>query len=335
MSKRSNPTLIGAFVLGAVLLLVTAVLLFGGAQLFATKRVLVSYFPDSVKGLREGSSVVLNGVPIGFVKGIRLSGEVRPNDAINMLVEVTMEVLPEHYELFVNGATLGNDARSRLTPNEFVKAGIRAKLVTDSFVTGQLLVELVFEPEIPAVFRATKKGPPEIPTIPSDVQQVVERVQDFFAKISKDVDVEQFSKNIQGIVSGMNELANSPDLRAALAGASRLTNDDIPRLTSSIEKSLADLRGATKDARLLVQHVDKRLDPLMADLLPAVARLDGTLKGAEQVLKLLAGNLREDSELALEVRTTLQDLQAASDAATVLLEYLDEHPEALLRGKSE
>jgi paraquat-inducible protein B len=69
--------------------------------------------------------------------------------------------------------------------------------------------------------------------------------------------------------------------------------------------------------------------------LPAVARLDGTLKGAEQVLKLLAGNLREDSELALEVRTTLQDLQAASDAATVLLEYLDEHPEALLRGKSE
>jgi paraquat-inducible protein B len=335
MSKPSNPTLIGAFVVGAVALLVAAVLLFGGAELFAAKRILVSYFPDSVKGLREGSNVVLNGVPIGYVKSIRLTGEVRPNDSINMLVEVTMEVLPEHYELFTNGATPGDEVRARLSPNEFVKAGIRAQLATDSFVTGQLLVELVFEPDIPAVFRATRKGPAEIPTIPSDVQQVVERVQDFFAKISKDVDVEQFSKNVQGIVSGLNELANSADLRKSLAGASRLTNDDIPRLTSSIEKSLDDLRGATNDARSLVQHVDKRLDPLMADLVPAVARLDGTLKGAEQVLNLVARNLREDSELALEVRSTLQDLQAASDAATVLLEYLDEHPEALLRGKKE
>jgi len=49
MSKPSNPTLIGSFVIGAVLLLVTAVLLFGGAALFSSKRVLVSYFPGSVK----------------------------------------------------------------------------------------------------------------------------------------------------------------------------------------------------------------------------------------------------------------------------------------------
>ena len=55
-----------------------------------------------------------------------------------------------------------------------------------------------------------------------------------------------------------------------LAGGSKLTNDELPRLTSSLERTLADLQGATKDARALVQHVDKQVDPLMSDLLPAV-----------------------------------------------------------------
>ncbi len=97
MSKPSNPTLIGSFVLGAIALLVVAVLLFGGAALFASKRTLVSYFPGSVQGLREGSSVVLNGVRIGYVKDIRLQGELKPGNAMEMLVQVTMEILPEQF----------------------------------------------------------------------------------------------------------------------------------------------------------------------------------------------------------------------------------------------
>ena len=83
-----------------------------------------------------------------------------------------------------------------------------------------------------------------------------------------------------------------------LAGGSRLTNDDIPRLTSSLERSLTELQGATKDARALVQHVDKQVDPLMADLLPAVRRLDTTLKATEQTLQSVSGHLRDDSALA-------------------------------------
>jgi paraquat-inducible protein B len=337
MSKPSNPTLIGSFVLGAVLLLVVAVLLFGGAALFASKRTLVSYFPGSVQGLREGSSVVLNGVRVGYVKSIRLQGEVKPDHSMDMLVQVMMDVLPSSFELYSNGAALSVESRASLMgPDQYVQAGIRAKLATESFVTGQLLVELDFQPNTPAVFRARQKGgPPEIPTVPGDVQQVLERIQAFFAKISNDVDAETLVKNVQGILTGMNQLANSPDLRSMLAGGSKLTNDELPRLTNSLERTLNDLQGATKDARALVQHVDKQVDPLMADLLPAVRRLDSTLKATEATLQSVSGHLREDSALSLEVRNTLQDVQSMSDAATALLQYLDEHPEALLRGKKE
>jgi paraquat-inducible protein B len=336
MSKPSNPTLIGSFVLGAVALLVVAVLLFGGAALFASKRTLVSYFPGSVQGLREGSSVVLNGVRIGYVKDIRLQGELKPGNAMEMLVQVTMEILPSSFELYSNGNALSAESRAQMSPQQYVDAGIRAKLATESFVTGQLLVELDFRPDTPAVLRArTKGGPVEVPTIPGDVQQILQRVQTFFANLSEEIDVDKLAKDVQGILDGMNELANSPDLRSMFAGGSKLTNDDLPRLTSSLERTLTDLQGATKDARELVQHVDKQVDPLMSDLLPAIKRLDSTLKSTEVTLQSVSGHLREDSALSLEVRSTLQDVQSMSDAATSLLQYLDEHPEALLRGKKK
>ena len=337
MSKPSNPTLIGAFLLGALLLLVIAVLLFGGAALFAAKRDLVSYFPGSVKGLRIGSSVALNGVRVGSVKDIRLEGELKSDNSMDMLVQVTMEIQPNSFELMSYGTLLSAEERSkRLTPMQYVDAGIRAQLGTESFVTGQLLVELSFRPDIVPVFRSRQRGgPPEIPTIPGDVEQVVERVQKFFAELSAQVDVEALAKDVQGIASGMNELANSSDLRSLLAGGNRLTNDDLPRLTASLERSLTDLQGATKDARALVRHVDEQVDPLMTDLRPAVRRLETTLEATEQTLQAVSGKLREDSALSLEVRNTLRDVQSMSDAAAVLLRTLDENPEALLRGKRQ
>ena len=110
------------------LLLVVAVLLFGGAALFASKRTLVSYFPGSVQGLREGSSVVLNGVRIGYVKSIRLQGEVKPDNSMEMLVQVTMEILPSSFELYSNGSALSVETRAQMSPQQYVDAGIRAKL---------------------------------------------------------------------------------------------------------------------------------------------------------------------------------------------------------------
>ena len=196
MSKPSNPKLIGSFVLGAVLLLVIGVLLFGGVSLFAPKRIVVSYFPTSVKGLREGSSVALNGVRVGYVKSIRLQGRLKPDNTMDTLVEVTMEIMSNSFELSANGSQLDTQV---LSPAQYVKAGIRAKLGTESYVTGQLLVELDFRPDLPGVFRARQKnGPPEIPTIPGDVEQIVEQVQSFFDRMAQQVDVDALAQERSG-----------------------------------------------------------------------------------------------------------------------------------------
>ena len=67
MSKKANPGLIGLFVIGAVVLLVAAVLLFGSGRLFKETDLSVTYFEGSVTGLQKGSAVLFRGVPVGSV----------------------------------------------------------------------------------------------------------------------------------------------------------------------------------------------------------------------------------------------------------------------------
>ena len=72
MSKPANPKMIGGFVLGAIALIVLAVIYFGGAQLFAQTHRYVMFFGGSVNGLRVGAPVTWRGVPIGQVDDINL-----------------------------------------------------------------------------------------------------------------------------------------------------------------------------------------------------------------------------------------------------------------------
>ncbi len=75
MNKKISPTLIGGFVLGAVILLVIAVIAFGSGRLFRKTKEFVVYFDGSVNGLNIGAPVKFRGVEVGSVKNILLQLE--------------------------------------------------------------------------------------------------------------------------------------------------------------------------------------------------------------------------------------------------------------------
>ena len=77
MGKKTNPKLIGGFVIGAIALVIAGILAFGGGQYFATKVKCVAFFPGaSLSGLDVGAPVTFRGVKVGEVTSIVIKYDV-------------------------------------------------------------------------------------------------------------------------------------------------------------------------------------------------------------------------------------------------------------------
>jgi len=244
-----------------------------------------------------------------------------------------MEVDPASFSLFAEGEQLDEEGFARIPTAEYIDAGFRAQLGIDSYVTGQLLVELDFKPDTEAVFRGNDPPYPEVPTVPSDVQRALAGLQEFVTRLSNEIDIAKLLHDVQDMAAGLNELANSQDLRAALAGMNRLATTDVPTLARSLDASAEELRQLLGESRALVQRVDANVDPIVAELVPILQRMQEVMAASQTTLETASRQMRSDSELAVEVRTTLEELQGAARALRILLDYVDRHPEALLRGK--
>jgi paraquat-inducible protein B len=96
MSQKANPTLIGAFVFGAIIIAIGAILFFGSANLFAKKQLFETYFNQSVNGLGIGSNVKYKGVTVGKVTKVQLKFQ-GPDEApiVKVLYEINTDNLSE------------------------------------------------------------------------------------------------------------------------------------------------------------------------------------------------------------------------------------------------
>lgn len=93
MNRQFGKVLVGAFVVGALLLIVTGILVFGSGSFFTKKNVFVLHFSGSVKGLNVGSPVVLRGVKIGVVRDIRISADsLNHSFSIPVFIEIDRDM---------------------------------------------------------------------------------------------------------------------------------------------------------------------------------------------------------------------------------------------------
>jgi len=332
MSKKSDPAMIGAFVVGAVGLLALGVALFGGSELFRKRVNYVAYFEEQTKGLRVGSNVILNGVRIGYVSGIAL---LIDEERYETLTRVTLEILPDTYIPVRDGVRVNQDLRDAIPHDELInQAGLRAQLEIESFVTGQLLVRLDLRPDTPIRLTGMKSEYPEIPTIRSDIQELLTRMQRWLANIRDNVDVDALAEGLTNALNGIAALTNSPDLHDSLAGLNAFMNDeDVQELGSTLKQALQDVAAAASEANALFRNADADIDTVVAELQPVLAGLGETLKSAEATLDAARLQLRGDSEQVYQLQSTLREVEGAAAALREFFDYLERNPEALLKGK--
>ncbi|MFH1692499.1 MAG: MlaD family protein [Candidatus Omnitrophota bacterium] len=190
MSKKANKTAIGAFVIGAVVLLIVAIVVLGSGFLFQRSDKYVLFFDGSVKGLNVGAPVIFKGVKIGNISDISLIYNPKTKD---VLIPVVIDV-----ELArVKGVPedLGYPDYSLL-----IQQGLRARLEIENFITGQLMLAFDFYPEKPAKFYDLTKRYPELPALPIS--------PDIF-EIMNEIPLKDISNNLDQTVAGINKLVNS------------------------------------------------------------------------------------------------------------------------------
>lgn len=194
MSRKVNKTVIGLFVVGALVLLMVGIVVFGSGALFKRTNKFVLYFDGSVKGLSIGAPVMFRGVGIGTVKDIRLIYDPKHGT-------VMLPVIIEIEEGRVKGAPsfleLGGEQK-------MIELGLRGKLEVQSFLTGQLMISFDIYPDKPAKLRGILKEYPELPTLPIST--------DIF-ELMNEIPIKEIAKNLEATAKGINRLVNSSDLQ--------------------------------------------------------------------------------------------------------------------------
>ncbi|MDH3862128.1 MAG: MlaD family protein [Gammaproteobacteria bacterium] len=333
MSKQANPTVIGAFVVGAVILIATAFALFGGAQIFAAKNRYIAVFAEPTNGLRVGANVMLNGVRVGYVSDIDL---IIDDVSFETDTQVVLELINEDIKT-KSGDELDSEFAARFNHERLIQeAGLRASLQMESFVTGQLSVALQLRPETEAVMRAVDPPYDEIPTVASNVQELLNNLQSWFAEIQENVDFRGLSQRLNDVLQALDDLARSEDMRESIAGINRLINDaEMQQLAGQVVATLEEMRQASSAASNLFSNTEKDVDMLVADLQPALKRLAGALDEAEQTLAAAKSQLKGDSEQFYQLGTTLDELERAARSVREYFDYMERNPEAFLQGKSK
>jgi len=291
MSTRANPIVIGAFVVGAAALLLVALLVWGGTDLFRTRFDYVLYFDSAVTGLNKGAPVVARGVKVGEVTDVQLRWG-------SSIVAVYVSLDPKS----LKGTAAGGPAQAiQVAVRE---RGLRAQLRMQSLVTGVLYVALDNRPDTPIVLRGLDPKVPELPTIPTDIEVWTAKLEQFANRIGN-IPIEEIGQSAAAILADVKQIV-----------AAKGTHDLLPNANSAVG-----------DVRALLQRVDAKVDPLFAELKTTLSRADSMLDATRTLV--LDADKRIDP-LATSAEAALKDAQGAIEDMRRFVARLDGHVDPLL-----
>jgi len=313
MSKQANKTIIGAFVVGAVALVIIGIMIFGSGRFLSERNKYVLFFWGSVKGLNVGAPVSFRGVKVGQVTDIQ--ARVDPKD-YSIRIAVYIETDPgrffvEREEEPFSPISHGFE-KEKLIKELVDKQGLRAQLQMQSLLTGLLEVGFDFYPETPIKLLGIDNKYPELPTIPSDMEKLQMTVSNAIAKFEK-MPINELVQKLVEAVDGIKKVTNAPEIIQTLR---------------TLDKTL-------QNVQLLVQNLDGRVGPLASSIDESFKAARAALEQAQKTLTATEGVIGDVSLVRYQVGEALEQISDAARSLRMTAEYIDQHPEALIRGKDD
>ena len=316
MSKQANPMAVGLFVIGAVVIGVVAMILFGTSKTVDKSFRYIAYFEESVGGLDVGAPVEFRGVRVGTVADVDMEVDA---ETLQLRIPVTIQFEPRE--------------SSKLTPEErratiadHIKRGVKAQLESASILTGKLKVVLDFHPDVPIRHVAPPDDPyPEMPTIASPLTLATRTLAD--------LPVAELVNSTRDAVSGLSALINSSDTSNAVLSADRFVrnadiliqniNEKLDTLSHGLDARTTSLSMALTNSLAIVESSAANIEERVGKLMEEMTR----------VMANVADMTDEDSALRFRLGPAIAELTAAAKAVRSMADMIERRPEALLKGK--
>ena len=352
MAKEANKTLIGVFVVGAIALAVVGITIFGSGKFFQDNPTYVMYFDGSINGLTVGSPVEFRGVKIGQVTEIKASFSPKNLDFV---IPVYVQIDNDSFDLVGEDRIL-----PRFDKYEFYKPliakGLKAQLKVKSFITGQLFISVDFYPKLPTKYTKLDTRYPEVPTIPSDMQQLMATIQKIpfnaiadrlatamegIDKVVNSPEIDKGLKNINKIIMETNSLVSHIDaeLKPLVANLAETSNSAKFAFTQAGDLAV-DLKGTSGAAKGAFTQAEKTLalkegvpGELASGIREATVKASATLEQMHSTLAAYEQITEGKASIGYDLRKSLVEIESAARAIRSLADYLERHPESLLKGK--
>jgi paraquat-inducible protein B len=341
MSRHASPTAIGAFVLGALVLVLVAIVVFSSGALIRERVQVVTFFPGTVQGLNLGAQVQFQGVPIGQVTAIDLD-YLSANDSFR--IPVRYEIWPQRVHIV--GEPEDDDPRDVLRRMVSEK-GLRARLESVSFVTGQYVIVLGLYPDAPPAADLPQEG--SLVRVPA-VAATRDRVEEMLANL----EIDPLLESVTGTLQALRELLEAKDTANSLTNLDQ-TLAETRTLMTSLKERLPPLIGRADQTLLaygdLAVKLQERVDTLADGLEQTSSEIGllarrtdskiamlsdtaaSTVQDAGQAMRAITGLAGPGSSTRVELDRLLGEATRAARSLRMLADYLERHPEALIQGK--
>jgi paraquat-inducible protein B len=258
----------------------------------------VMYFRESVRGLSVGAPVSFYGVPVGEVTDVGLSFDGRTLD-VRPRVEVLL--YPERVVAQLPGAQsakLEALVKEQIVRHEFMQKLVEQRGLRAQLATGSLVTGQRFVSI--GYFPKAPKAQLDWKQTPPEMPTIVSTLPELEEKIGRIVD--------------------------------RIEKMPLDAIGEDMKKALASMDAMLRDARSTIQRFDTDVTPSLKATLDDAR---GALGAAEKMLTSTENNLvGPGAPGQVELRNAMQELARAARSLRVLADYLERHPESLIRGKT-
>lgn len=322
---KRNALLIGAFVIAALVMIVAGVLWLSGNSLFKQQVQAMIYYRGNASGLYVGAPVTFRGVQVGQVDTI---GVTVDRDTLKALIPVRIRLQADPVR-YTGSADTPVDIRT------LVQRGLRARLVAQSFVTGQKVIELDFVPNTPSTLIGDGKEP-EIPALGDRFGALVDQVAEL-----------PLRDTVQEIRDTVKELRGTlVSVQRTLDGAQSV----LGHTASELSKTGDDARATLKVANEAIRQVQASTAATLASITRLADTSRDTVQGAQPELQRSLASAREAAESARlamdrvaemtapgaslrgDLDAAVRDLSQAARGLRDWSELLEEKPNAIIFG---